>query len=188
MILGEPQWFRGSVQDLRVYCRVLTYLPQLDGTLKLLSSNNEQNSQIDTRVESWLELKTFPIPRERKTEGERGRNFILIIYSLLGSLLGDSASVPPVCSLGPLGFSRGKLVDALIVSVCVCLTTGWRCLCSWCLYSQNRERCPCRSVHTGRTCLEPGGHMTVTPVTSHLEPALCPPGCSSYINKSSVSS
>lgn len=40
----------------------LTYFPQFNGALKLLASNYEQHSQVDTRVESGLQLKTFSVP------------------------------------------------------------------------------------------------------------------------------
>lgn len=39
-----------------------TDFPQFDWALKLLSSNYEEDSQVDARVESRLQLKTFSIP------------------------------------------------------------------------------------------------------------------------------
>lgn len=40
----------------------VTYFSQFNGALKLLASNYEEDSQVDARVESWLQLKTLSVP------------------------------------------------------------------------------------------------------------------------------
>lgn len=40
----------------------LTYFPQFNGALKLLAGNYEEDSQVDTRVQRWLELKSLSVP------------------------------------------------------------------------------------------------------------------------------
>ncbi len=55
--LGLPtDQSRCQVQD------PITYFSQFNGALKLLASNYEEDSQVDTRVQSWLQLKTLSVP------------------------------------------------------------------------------------------------------------------------------
>lgn len=45
-----------KVQDPR------TYFSEFNGAFKLLASDYEEDSQVDTRVESGLQLEAFPVP------------------------------------------------------------------------------------------------------------------------------
>lgn len=40
----------------------VTYFPEFNGALKLLTSDDEEDGQVDARVECWLQLKTLPVP------------------------------------------------------------------------------------------------------------------------------
>lgn len=40
----------------------VTYFPEFNGALKLLTSHYEEDGQVDARVECWLQLKTLPVP------------------------------------------------------------------------------------------------------------------------------
>lgn len=40
----------------------VTYFPEFNGALKLLTSDYEEDGQVDARVECWLQLKTLPVP------------------------------------------------------------------------------------------------------------------------------
>lgn len=63
---ATPAWFRCPGLPInQSRCQVqdpITYFSQFNGALKLLASNYEEDSQVDTRVESWLQLKTFSVP------------------------------------------------------------------------------------------------------------------------------
>lgn len=121
-------------------CDPLTYFPQFNRALKLLTSHDEQDGQVDAGVQSWLQLEALPVPGDEMGQGGLG-------------LRGFSA----LCSL--------KKVNQRVMTKRR-LTTVLRCPCFWCLCSLSRGRCPYRFFHKGRTCLVPDVHMTAEPAAS----------------------
>lgn len=81
----------------------LTNFPQFHGALELLSSNDEEHSQVDARVERWLQLEAFSVPaggnamqnsahssRTRSTSAQRSRKHgkCIKVRSVLSPLYG----------------------------------------------------------------------------------------------------
>lgn len=47
-----------------------TYFPEFNRAFKLLTSDDEEDGQVDARVESWLKLKTLPVPEDEMERDE----------------------------------------------------------------------------------------------------------------------